>query len=142
MPQNDNDNTRVVQTAFQNFTNGNVDGILASLQDDVDWETPFPRNIVPFGGKRKGKAQVKEFFESLTQTTETLRFEPREYVTSGDIVIALGYYEGKVRSTGRTAGTEFSMTFRLRNGKIYAFTEYADTYVVVQAFEPHTAGVR
>jgi hypothetical protein len=142
MAQSDNENVKIVQTAFEHFKNGNLDGILATLQDDVEWETPFPRGIVPFGGKRKGKAQVKEFFEALEQTSETLRFEPREYFGSGDVVVALGYYEGKARSTGRTASTEFAMTFRLRNGKVYAFREYADSYVVAQAFTPQTAGVR
>lgn len=134
MPENKNAN--IVRAAFEDFKNGNLDALLARFADAITWETPFPKEIIPFGGNHVGKEQVKGFFATLAQTTETTRFEPKEYIVSEDIVVALGYYEALVRKTGRKGGSEFAMVFRIRDGKIVSFKEFVDTHAIVQAWLP------
>jgi ketosteroid isomerase-like protein len=140
MPENKN--ADIVRAAFEDFKSGNLEALLARFADTITWETPFPKEIIPFGGNRAGKVQVKEFFTTLAQTTETTRFEPKEYIVSDDVVVALGFYEALVRQTGRKGGGEFAMVFRIQGGKIVSFKEFIDTHAVVQAWLPVPAAVR
>jgi hypothetical protein len=95
---------------------------------------PFPVEIVPYGGKHHGKQGVKTFLETLGRTTEILRFEPSEFLASGETVVVLGFYHGKARHTGRTAQSDVALVFRLSGGKITSFKKFADTHAVVESW--------
>jgi uncharacterized protein len=140
MPENKN--ADLVRAAFEDFNSGNLDALLNRFAENIVWETPFPQDIVPFGGKRAGKEQVKGFFATLEQTTETVRLEPKEYIASDDIVVTLGIYEALIRQTGRKGGGDFAMVFRIQNGKIVDFKEFMDSYGFVQAWLPVPAMAR
>lgn len=131
-----NGNVAIVTALFEAFRRGDMDAILAFLDDAIVWETPFPRAIVPHGGKRTGKAEVRTFFETLVGTTELTRFEPQEFIASENVVAVLGVDGGTVRSTGRSSEGRFAMIFRIRDQKIVAFEEFADTHAVVQSWIP------
>jgi ketosteroid isomerase-like protein len=128
-------NTQVVQQCYGYFSTGNISALLNELTDDVKWNTPGPRTILPWVGNRKGKKEVEEFFTLLSDNVEFVRFEPREFVEQGDKVVTLGYFEGKSLQTGRTSASEWAMVFTFRDGKICEHREYNDTYEAVQAFE-------
>jgi uncharacterized protein len=42
-------------------------------------------------------------------------------------VVALGFYEGMHRATGRSARTKFAHSFELENCRIVRFVQYTDT---------------
>jgi ketosteroid isomerase-like protein len=127
-------NTQVVQSAYAYFAEGNISALLNELTDDVKWTTPGPKNILPWVGSRKGKQEVAEFFTQVNENIEFLKFEPREFVAEGDKVLAVGYWEGKSRKTGKVASSEWVMLFVFRNGKVCEHKEFSDTYTAVEAF--------
>jgi ketosteroid isomerase-like protein len=127
-------NVALVQQGFADFGAGNLDALLERFEDNIVWETPFPPEIVPYSGRLEGKANVREFFEDLARTTEFAYFRPEEYVASGDKVVALGSYQATVRETGKSATSDFAMVFTIRDGKIAAFKEYADTQALIAAW--------
>jgi ketosteroid isomerase-like protein len=57
-------NVALIQSVYDAFKRGDLPFILARLTEDVDWTLEGP-SIIPYAGKRKGIAQVKEFFEAL-----------------------------------------------------------------------------
>ena len=124
----------VVKDAYGYFSKGNIPALLESLSDDVQWVSPGPKEVTPWAGNYKGKAQVAEFFRVVAQEIDFLKFEPREFVEQGNKVITLGFMEGKSRKTGKVAATEWAMAFTLKNGKVTHFREYADTYEAYKAF--------
>jgi uncharacterized protein len=140
MPENKN--TEFVRAAFEDFNSGKIDALLNRFADNITFETLLPQDIVPFGGKRAGKEQVKEFFTIVEQTTETVCLEPKEFIASDDIVVALGIYEALIRQTGRKGGSDFAMVFRIQNGKIVDFKEFMNSYGFVQAWLPVPALAR
>jgi ketosteroid isomerase-like protein len=127
-------NIAVVKAAYEDFMHGAFDALLERLDESIVWEMPFPAEIVPYGGKHVGKAAVKTFFDTFVRTTEVLRFEPQEFIASGDVVVALGLYHGKARHTGRSAQSDIALVFRLRDGKITSFKKFADTHAVVESW--------
>src|SRR4051812_24182109 len=128
-------NTMVVQQAYGHFGSGNIPALLDSLTDDVKWIEPGPKEFLPWAGTFDGKQGVGEFFGTLDQGVEFLKFEPREFIEQGNKVVALGYMEGKSRKTGKVSKSDWAMVFTLKDGKVSHFQSYNDTHDGVEAFK-------
>ena len=129
---NENGNTNVVQSVYENFRGGDIKALLNLLSDDIEWELPEIENV-PFAGKRRGHEQMGQFFASLVDTQDVQHFEPREFIANGDKVVALGHYAWHVKSTGREFGGDFAHVFTMSNGKVIRFHEYMDTAAAAAA---------
>jgi hypothetical protein len=128
------DNIRLAQQAYNNFKTGNIEALLNLVADDIDWQLPEVANV-PFAGKRRGRAEVAEFFASVNRTQEPLQFEPREFVAQGDQVVSLGHYQWRVKDTNREFASDFAHVFTIRDGKITGFREFFDTARAAAAYQ-------
>ena len=127
------DNVEVVRRAYSNFKGGRIGSLLEQMTDDVEWRLPEIQGA-PFGGARRGRGQVTEFFSSLADSQDVLSFEPREFVAQGDKVVALGTYDWRVKQTGREYGGDWAHVFTVRDGRIVGFHEYMDSAQAEAAF--------
>ena len=128
------ENIAVAQQAYNNFKTGNIQGLLALLSDNIEWQLPEVENV-PFTGKRTGRAAVGEFFALVGANQDVLSFEPREFIAQGEKVVSLGHYEWRVKDTGREFASDFAHVFTIRDGKIVALREYFDSAVVAAAYQ-------
>jgi uncharacterized protein len=126
------ENTKLVQQAYENFKSGDIQSVLDLLADDIEWELPNIENV-PFSGKRRGREQAGEFFRSLADSQEAQHFEPKEFIAQGDNVVALGHYGWRVHSTTREFEADWAHVFTIRGGQIVKFHEYTDTAAVASA---------
>jgi ketosteroid isomerase-like protein len=131
-------NVEVVKQAYENFKTGNIQSLLNLLSEDVTWRLPEMENV-SYGGARSGREEVASFFTSLADSQEALQFEPREFVSSDDKVVALGRYDWRVKATGREYGGDWAHVFTVRDGKIYGFQEYMDTAAATLAHQKASA---
>jgi len=120
-------NVQLVQQAYAAFGRADIDGVLQTLSENVDWFIPGPTDTVPFVGRRNGHKEVAAFFGTLASMQTAERFEPLEFIASGDRVVVLGAQRWQVHSTGSTYEDEWAHVFTIENGKITGFTEYHDT---------------
>jgi ketosteroid isomerase-like protein len=120
------ENISVIQKIYAAFKRGDIPFILNAVTEDIDWQM-FGLKELPHTGPHRGRDQVARFLEEVAAETDIQKFEPREYIAQGDKVVALGYYSGTSRSSGRPLRSEWAMIFTLRNGKVARFREYADT---------------
>jgi ketosteroid isomerase-like protein len=128
-------NTQIVRQAYEAFGSGNIPALLNLVDEQVDWMAIVGAGSkVPTAGARRGRAQVQEFFQTLSKTVDFKRFEPREYVAERDKVVALGFYEGTAKSTGRSWSSDWVMIFTVRDGKIVHFREFTDVMALTAAF--------
>jgi ketosteroid isomerase-like protein len=88
---------------------------------------------VPTAGERRGKAAVAEFFGQVARNIQFSRFEPREFIATGDKVVALGHYTATTPAT-MAFDSDFAMVFTLRNGKITHFQEFCDSAAINAAY--------
>jgi ketosteroid isomerase-like protein len=132
-------NTALIQAAYADFQKGDIASLLDRLTDDVVWTTPYPPEVVPHGGRRTGKDGVRSFFEQLARGYEITKFDPREFISAGDQVVALVTIAGHARETGVAASEDTAHVFRIRNGKVSEFREYADARSIVAAYTPQAA---
>jgi ketosteroid isomerase-like protein len=134
-------NVALIQSVYDAFGRGDIQFILNNLTDDVEWTLEGP-SIIPFAGKRKGHAQVKQFFEALatTQTHQKLTMEP--LIAQGDKVAGIGRYAATVTATGKSFDGHVSHFFTVRGGKIARFVDVADTAAMADAYRAASAAAR
>ena len=127
-------NTKVVQEAYAAFGRGDVQGILDRLDEGIVWKGVYgAAPHVPTAGERRGKAQVREFFKQVAESVSFSRFEPKEFIASGDKVVALGHYTATT-PLGKAFDSDFAMVFSLRNGKVTEFQEFTDSAAINAAY--------
>ncbi len=127
------ENTQLVQQSYRNFQNGDVQSVLGSLSEDIEWVVPQIEGV-PIGGTYRGIEEVGQFFSGLGDAQEPRQFEPREFVSEGETVVALGHYAWHVNSTGREWESDFAHVFIVRDGKIARFQEFTDSAAIDAAF--------
>jgi ketosteroid isomerase-like protein len=127
------ENIKIVQKAYNDFKNGNIEGILNSLTEDIEWELPSIPNV-PFSGKRIGRDRVGQFFVMLSECQDNLMFEPSQFIADEEKVVSLGNYRWRVKSTGKTFECAFAHVFTIRNGKVVKFLEFTDTALASNAY--------
>jgi uncharacterized protein len=133
-------NTQIVKDAYAAFLRGDTASILALLDEQVEWQAVIgTEGVLKSAGMRRGKAAIGGFFGDVASTIQFDRFEPREYVAQGEVVVALGHYVGKSKETGRPFDVDWVMIFRIVNGKIVSFREFTDSAQLVRAFGSQAA---
>jgi ketosteroid isomerase-like protein len=127
-------NLRIVQEAYSAFLRGDIEAVLSTISDDIVFTIPGPPQM-PTAGTWRGLAGMRQFFAKLTESVEFTAFNAREYVASGDRVIVLGDYTGRVKRNNKTVFSEWVIAWRMRDGKTVEFREYNDTLAIAEAFD-------
>ncbi len=127
-------NTRVVQDAYAAFSRGDTQALLANFADDIAWSAVYGTGShVPTSGERRGKAAVAEFFKQVAANVNFSRFDPREFIATGDTVVALGHYTATT-PIGKQFDSDFAMVFTLRHGKVVRFQEFCNSAAIDAAY--------
>ena len=65
--------------------------------------------------------------------------QPEQFLDAGDSVVATGRYTGVHRTTGKSIDAQFAHFWKLENGKVTRFQQYADTLQVARAATAKTS---
>ncbi len=131
-------NISLLKQAYAAYGKGDIQTVLGMLAQDIEWELPEVEGI-PFTGKRRGLAEVSDFFRILAECQEPREFRPDRFIGQGDQVVVLGHATFTVRSTGTEYSDEWCHVFDIKGGKIANFKEYSDTNKAAQAFQTRNA---
>ena len=125
------ENTKLLQNAYAEVSNGNVGPLLESLADDIQWTII---GSTPLSGVFHGRKDVIE--KLLTplgaRLSESVVFTPERFIAEGDHVVMLA--RGKaVAKTGRPYNNTYCIVARIVDGKIRGMTDYVDTELITSA---------
>ena len=127
-------NTTVVQEAYAAFSRGDIHTLLSKFADDIVWTAVYGAGShVPTAGERRGKAAVAEFFKQVAENINFSRFEPKEFIATGDKVVALGHYTAETPMK-KSFDSDFAMVFTLRNGQVTRFQEFCNSAAINAAY--------
>ena len=116
-------NTKVVQQAYDAFGRGDIPGLLALLDDAVEWSSP---KTLPHGGDFRGPAGVGKFFEGIGSKWSSLVVDVESVGDlGGDTVVGVVRAHG-TRTGGGADGYGAVHVFTVGDGKITRFREYTD----------------
>lgn len=125
----------VVRTHYDAIKRRDINAVLGTLADDVDWKFDGPTSI-PFAGQYIGREAVSKFFSIIRQTVEVQKFCVEQIIVDNETVIVLGNEHFVVTATGKEWATEWVQVFKAENGLIARFREYSDTAQISSAYEP------
>jgi ketosteroid isomerase-like protein len=130
------DDRAVVEAFFRTLgVDGDVDGWLALLSDDVSVDTPFDAN--PDGRRFEGKAAVERRFADARRRMRALTFHDLDVLATADAE----RWVVTCRSTGEMGdGSPYANAYcwilRVRDGRVVGWTEYFDPQQVAAVRRP------
>jgi ketosteroid isomerase-like protein len=125
-------NVDLVRSLYACFAAGDVAALLRGLSPDVVWNEA---ENFPYADRNpyRGPEAVGEGLFARLAAEWDLAVVPEEFVDAGEIVIALGRFQGHFRANGAALDAQFAHLFRIRDGRVARFDEYADTLQTAQA---------
>jgi ketosteroid isomerase-like protein len=133
VPVSAEENTRLVQSAYEAFGQGDMAAFAEVMADDIEWVDPGDPDDDPNAGTFKGKEAVLGWFGGLASTLDYTTFEPREFIAQNEKVVSLVYSEATVRDTGRAFVNPEAHVWTIRDGKLARFQSYHDTAAAAAA---------
>ena len=127
------ENTRLVQSAYEAFGQGDMATFAEVMADDIEWVDPGDPDDDPNAGTFKGKEAVLGWVGGLASTLDYTTFEPREFIAQNDKVVSLVHSEATVRDTGRAFVNPEAHVWTIRDGKLARFQSYHDTAAAAAA---------
>jgi ketosteroid isomerase-like protein len=114
------------------FYAGDIEGALARCSDDVDFLANAPVDILPHMGHRRGKAEVRQMWQTVHARYSSMRYEVPMIVADGDKVAAIIRVFFRKRSNDRIVQFDLAAFYTLRDGRIAEIREILDTFDLVQ----------
>ena len=126
----------VVQTAYDRYLNGDLDGLLANIAEDVSWRSIGPLAAIPWAGDHRGHGEVRRFFECLGGLVAIESYEIKRFIAQDDSVVVHSDVVARMRNGGVSVRFDKCDIFRVRDGKIAEFIEFVDTAAVQKMLQP------
>lgn len=129
-------NIELIRRQFDAFAVGDMSVALASLSEDVDWQAPVTGQdcSLPWAGRRRGRAAVREYFDGLGASVRPEPFQDLVFTAGADRVIVEGRNAGTVLATGRCYEHAWAMVFTITDGHVVRFRHYYDPADIQHAF--------
>ena len=109
--------------------------LLALLAEDVEWYVLGSPDILPWAGVYRGPAEVRSWFERLSEHLQYEQFEPVEFIGQADTVVEVIRASGRARATGRPFQSEVVRIWTFRGHKVVHVRSYYDTANYQAAFQ-------
>lgn len=128
-------NTRtVVEEYFRLLGSGELDAALELLAEPIDWFTPGDTALIPWMGQRSTKEDVKAFFSMAGENMTPEKFQVHRILVEEDLAIALGHFQYRVNTTGKSFASDFALELRVTDGLIDRYRMHEDSYAISLAF--------
>ena len=121
------DNAAIICQTYEDFAEGNVPAVLAAMAPDIEWNEAENFPYAAGNPYRGPQAVLDGVFMPINTDFDGFTVRPGEIVDAGDTIIMLGRYTGTHRATGKALDAQVAHVWRLRDGKITRFQQYADT---------------
>jgi uncharacterized protein len=127
-------NLDLIHTAYQAFHTRDVESLLSTLSEDVEWVHPDGMDQYGLGGTKYGHDGVKAFLAHSRTVLGGMKLHPHEFLDFGDRVVVFGRRDVTSLS-GRTESLEFVHSWTLRDGKAIRMEDIFDTVLFHRLIE-------
>lgn len=127
-------NTAIIRKAIEDIGNLNVEGLLAVIDDDVDFRlmgtSPFSHHIRGKEGYLGIIAEVGSYLDGFIKLTVD------EMIPAGEWVIVRASGHATVKATGANYDNQYCMMWKLKDGIVVKVREYTCTKLLMEHFFP------
>ena len=125
-------NRQRVLSLLDDFAAGDIEAALERCTDDVDFLTHAPIDLLPHMGPRRGKAEMREMWNTVLARYSRIRYEAPIVIAEGDKVAAYLRAFFTKRSNARVVQFDVAVFYTLREGQIAQIREIIDSFDLVQ----------
>jgi uncharacterized protein len=125
-------NVDIIRAGYERFARGEMEAVWELLDPDVEF---YQSSELPWGGRYKGHAQVRDFLAKLFGSIES-KVSPEQFVEAGDQVVEIGHTRGRARSTGKELDVPEVHIWTFANGRVVRFEAYIDHPKMLAALKP------
>ena len=125
-------NRQRVLNLLDAFYSRDLEGALARLGDDIDYMAAAPIDILPHLGHRRGKAQIRQMWQTVLARYSSMRYELPFIVAEGDKVATLVRAFYRKSGNDRIVQFDIAIFFTFRDGRVTQIREVVDSFDLVQ----------
>ena len=122
----------VVKATFAAFAARDVEAVLALADPDIEF-TAVTGEHAGRTAPYRGHDGLRQYFRDVASLCEELLLTPREYRSSGDLILVTGRVSARSRSRTVTGSTGW--IWRVREGKVVYGRVYASAADAIAALE-------
>jgi len=125
-------NVELIRDIYEAFSAGDVPGVLGRMSPEIVWNEAenFPyADGNPYLGPQ---AVLEGVFARCIGEWDGFGLEIEELLDAGETVVARGRYVGVYKATGRAQHTQLVHVWRVEDGEVVGFQQYADTLQVAR----------
>jgi uncharacterized protein len=112
------ENVEIVLGSVEAFSRGDLEGVMATLDPNVEWsQMEEPETVV-------GPGAVIEAVGRWTEMWDGVQVAVREHIDAGDHVVLLLHWRGRSKPSGIPAEQSAYNVFTMRDGKVVRMREY------------------
>jgi ketosteroid isomerase-like protein len=104
------------------------------LAEDVEWYVLGSPDILPWAGVYRGPAEVRGWFNRLSEHLQYEQFEPVEFIAQTDTVVEVIRAIGRAKATGRPFQSDVVRIWNFRGHRVVHVRSYYDTANYLAAF--------
>lgn len=120
-------NTAIARALYDAFAAGDMPTVIGALSPEICWVEAAGG---PYGGVWNGPTEVlTNVFMKLGGEWDGFTAVPHDFVSEGDVVVALGDYSATFKTTGKSFTAPFAHVWTFRDGKVAGFHQHTDTVV-------------
>ena len=127
MKNNSQLNIELVKHFYEAASSGACESVRAALDPNVEWIEPNVPGLWFSGMHRGAEVVCKEVIGPTAEKIDNFRVNMKRFYTVGDHVIAIGYFKGRAKTTGKELDAATAHVCTLRNGKIVRFEAFHDS---------------
>ena len=116
----------VVKKFYDSFVEGNIEAVIATLSDDLDWRESENFLLGDRNPYLTPAAVVDGVFGRIATEFQDYVAGPTELIDAGDVVVAVGRSKGIMASTGKPFDAQYMHVVRVADGKIVDFHQLID----------------
>jgi ketosteroid isomerase-like protein len=127
------DSVGVVRTIYDAFGKGDVQTVLGSLSEKIEWNEAEHFPYWPGSAFIGHQAVLDGVFARVGQDFDGFKVDIRRLVGCGDTVLCEARYRGTAKASGKSIDVQVAHVWDVRDGKVVRFQQYADTWAANQA---------
>jgi ketosteroid isomerase-like protein len=110
------ENLDILRKALPDRTPGNVETLLAILDENVEWDYvgAFPEGLTTY----HGPSEVRAFLQQWAEAFDDFGFEAEEAIDAGDSIVVRLHQWGRGKETGAQVENHSWQLFTFRDGKV------------------------
>ena len=127
-------NIAIARDLFGGITSGRDPAeIAAPFADDLRFEIQGDDGVLPWVGRKVGRAAMVDFIKDIRDLTEPVAFDVDDILGNDDRAVIVGSLRTRIKKTGKVTTTQFAIVLTIAGGLVSRFQMLEDSFDLSKA---------